>query len=449
MEDIKKMIRNIPDFPKKGIMFRDITTAVKDPSTMKKIIDYIADEFKDAKIDYVAGIESRGFIFGVPIAYSLHKGFVPIRKKGKLPLEVISKEYALEYGSSVVEMHKDSIKPGQKVVVVDDLIATGGTIASKISPEGLQPGITSEELLAYVPEVRENCMVDTVQPFELDSTNICQEHWLILEQIIEKSYNSYDGFVICHGTDTMAYTAAALSYLIQNNRKPIVVTGAQKPINLEITDARMNLRDSLRFVMDDRAYGVNIVFGGKVIAGTRAKKERSKSYNAFSSINYPDIAVIQEKRIIFYIEDYFRLTEQVRFYHRMNERVLLLKIIPGMDGRILNTLADEYDAVIIESFGVGGLPAYGRHSFLEAVDNWCSRGKKVIMATQVIHEGSDMEVYQVGKVIKDRFPIIEAFDMTLEATVTKVMWLLGNDLSNEEFKKEFYRTINYDILLAE
>ena len=150
------------------------------------------------------------------------------------------------------------------------LIATGGTIASKVSPEGLQPGITSEELLAYVPEVRENCMVDTVQPFELDSTNICQEHWLILEQIIEKSYNSYDGFVICHGTDTMAYTAAALSYLIQNNRKPIVVTGAQKPINLEITDARMNLRDSLRFVMDDRAYGVNIVFGGKVIAGTRA-----------------------------------------------------------------------------------------------------------------------------------------------------------------------------------
>ena len=248
---------------------------------------------------------------------------------------------------------------------------------------------------------------------------------------------------------SMAYTAAALSYLIQNNRKPIVVTGAQKPINLEITDARMNLRDSLRFVMDDRAYGVNIVFGGKVIAGTRAKKARSKSYNAFSSINYPDIAVIQEKRIIFYIEDYFRLTEQVRFYHRMNERVLLLKIIPGMDGRILNTLADEYDAVIIESFGVGGLPAYGRHSFLEAVDNWCSRGKKVIMATQVIHEGSDMEVYQVGKVIKDRFPIIEAFDMTLEATVTKVMWLLGNDLSNEEFKKEFYRTINYDILLAE
>lgn len=329
------------------------------------------------------------------------------------------------------------------------LIATGGTIASKFSPEGLKPGITSEELLAYVPEIREFCTVDTVQPFELDSTNVCQEHWLILEQVIEDAYDRYHGFVICHGTDTMAYTAAALSYLIQNNRKPIVVTGAQKPIDLEITDARANLRDSLRFASDDRAYGVNIVFDGKVIAGTRAKKERSKSYNAFSSINYPDIAVIQEHRIIFYIEDHFRLTEPVRFYHGMNQRVLLLKMIPGMDGRVLNMLADEYDAVIIESFGVGGLPTYGQHDFMKAIDNWCSRGKKIIMATQVTHEGSDMAVYQVGKTIKERFPIIEAFDMTLEATVTKVMWLLEQDLSGEEFKKEFYRTINHDVLLVE
>lgn len=329
------------------------------------------------------------------------------------------------------------------------LIATGGTIASKFSPEGLKPGITSEELLAYVPEIREFCTVDTVQPFELDSTNVCQEHWLILEQVIEDAYDRYHGFVICHGTDTMAYTAAALSYLIQNNRKPIVVTGAQKPIDLEITDARANLRDSLRFASDDRAYGVNIVFDGKVIAGTRAKKERSKSYNAFSSINYPDIAVIQEHRIIFYIEDHFRLTEPVRFYHGMNQRVLLLKMIPGMDGRVLNMLADEYDAVIIESFGVGGLPTYGQHDFMKAIDNWCGRGKKIIMATQVTHEGSDMAVYQVGKAIKEHFPIIEAFDMTLEATVTKVMWLLEQDLSGEEFKKEFYRTINHDVLLVE
>ena len=329
------------------------------------------------------------------------------------------------------------------------LIATGGTIASEHTAEGLEPQITAEELLAYVPEVKDFCQVTACQPFGLDSTNVCQEHWLILAGLVEKYYDEYDGFVICPGTDPMAYTAAALSYLIQNNLKPVVITGSQKPINLEITDARLNLRDSLRFASDDRAHGVNIVFGGKVIAGTRAKKERSKSYNAFSSINYPDIAVIQDRRVIFYIDDRDRIRERVRFYHGMDTRVFLLKLIPGMDGRILNRMAEDCDAVIIESFGVGGLPAYGEHSFADAIDGWCKNGKKVVMATQVTHEGSDMEVYQVGKAIKNRFPVVEAFDMTLEAAVTKTMWLLGCGIKGEAFDAGFYRTVNHDILLAE
>lgn len=329
------------------------------------------------------------------------------------------------------------------------LIATGGTIASRYMAEGLEPQMAAKELLSYVPEAEKFCQVTAVQPFGLDSTNVCQEHWLILAALVEQNYDAYDGFVICHGTDTMAYTAAALSYLIQNNLKPVVITGAQKPIDLEITDARLNLRDSLRFAADDRAHGVNIVFGGKVIAGTRAKKERSKSYNAFSSINYPDIAVIQDQRIIFYIDDRSRARERVRFYHGMDSRVFLLKLIPGMDGRMLNRMAEDYDAVIIESFGVGGLPSYGEQNFQDAIDAWCRKGKKVIMATQVTHEGSDMEVYQVGKAIKERFPVTEAFDMTLEATVTKTMWLLGTGAKGEAFEAGFYRTINHDILLAE
>ncbi len=329
------------------------------------------------------------------------------------------------------------------------LIATGGTIASRHLAEGLSPQITAEELMAYVPEAGAFCQVTALQSFSLDSTNVCQEHWLVLARLVEEHYDAYDGFVICHGTDTMAYTAAALSYLIQNNLKPVVITGAQKPVDLEITDARLNLRDSLRFASDDRAHGVNIVFGGRAIAGTRAKKERSKSYNAFSSINYPDIAVIQDRRIIFYIDDRNQVRERVRFYHGMDSRVFLLKLIPGMDGRILNRMAEDYDAVIIESFGVGGLPSYGEQSFQDAIDNWCQRGKKVIMATQVTHEGSDMEVYQVGRSIKERFLVVEAFDMTLEATVTKTMWLLGTGIKGEAFDAGFYRTVNHDILLAE
>ncbi len=330
------------------------------------------------------------------------------------------------------------------------LIATGGTIASKHTENGLTPQLTGEELLAYIPEASGFCEVDTIQPFCLDSTNICSRQWLELAEILEKYYERYDGFVICHGTDTMAFTAAALSYLVQNNRKPIVVTGAQKPIDVDTTDARTNLLDSLRFASHERAHGVSIVFGGRVIAGTRAKKERSKSYNAFSSINYPDIAVINDKKIIFYIDDKDISTKPLRFYHKMNENILLLKLIPGISGRILEELSEFYDAVIIESFGVGGLPDYGNDSFLAAIGKWTDAGKPVIMATQVTHEGSDMSVYQVGKVIKDKFHVLESYDMTLEATVTKAMWALAQAEGKEDsdFEELFYRTVEHDLLFV-
>lgn len=131
MEDkygIDQYVRSIPDFPEPGIIFRDVTTIIQSPEGLKKSIDGIVEQLKDVDFDIVLGPESRGFIFGMPVAYALGKGFVPVRKKGKLPCETIEKEYALEYGTAIIEMHKDAIKPGDKVVIVDDLIATGGTI---------------------------------------------------------------------------------------------------------------------------------------------------------------------------------------------------------------------------------------------------------------------------------------------------------------------------------
>lgn len=128
MKKLEEYVRNIPDFPEKGIIFRDVTSVLQDADGLKLAIDSMQELIKDVDFDVVVGAESRGFVFGTPIAYNLHKPFVLVRKKGKLPCETISKEYDLEYGSAVIEMHKDSIKPGQKVVLVDDLIATGGTI---------------------------------------------------------------------------------------------------------------------------------------------------------------------------------------------------------------------------------------------------------------------------------------------------------------------------------
>lgn len=328
------------------------------------------------------------------------------------------------------------------------LIATGGTIASKSSDQGLKPLITSEELLRYVPNAKQFCQIDTIQILNIDSTNIQPKHWLLIAKTIESHYEDYDGFVICHGTDTMAYTAAALSYLIQNSTKPIIVTGAQKPIDMEITDAKTNLLDSLRFACHDMAYGVTIVFDGKVIAGTRGKKERTKSYNAFSSINFPYIAIIQDSHVIFYINDKQNQKKVVHFYHELNPRVALLKLIPSLDAGVIDYMVNHYDALIIESFGVGGLPSYEDGDFEKSIKDWVSQGKVVIMTTQVTNEGSNMSVYEVGHDIKQDYGLLEAYDMTLEATVTKLMWILGQTSDPKEIQRLFYRTINRDLLIT-
>ncbi|MEG7531787.1 MAG: adenine phosphoribosyltransferase [Hungatella sp.] len=132
MKKVEDYVRSILDFPEPGIIFRDVTTILQDPDGLRLAVDGIIDMLKDVDYDVVIGPESRGFIFGVPVAYAQHKGFVPVRKEGKLPCETVSMKYDLEYGSAVIEMHKDSIRPGQRVVIIDDLIATGGTIEAII-----------------------------------------------------------------------------------------------------------------------------------------------------------------------------------------------------------------------------------------------------------------------------------------------------------------------------
>lgn len=132
MKKLEEYVRSIPDFPEPGIIFRDVTSILQDADGLKLAIDQIREMLKGLDYDVIVGPESRGFIFGVPVAYAEHKGFVPVRKKGKLPCETISTKYDLEYGSAEIEMHKDAIRPGQKVVIIDDLIATGGTIEAII-----------------------------------------------------------------------------------------------------------------------------------------------------------------------------------------------------------------------------------------------------------------------------------------------------------------------------
>ncbi|HSA07503.1 MAG TPA: adenine phosphoribosyltransferase [Candidatus Gastranaerophilales bacterium] len=160
-ELVKSRIRDIPNFPKEGIIFKDITTALKDPEAFKRIVNYLTAEFKDLNIDYVAGIESRGFIFGAPVAYNLGAGLVIIRKPGKLPADVEKVSYELEYGTDSIEVHKDAIEPGKRVLVIDDLLATGGTAAATIELIEKIGGVPAG--LGFVIEL---CFLDGIKRFE-------------------------------------------------------------------------------------------------------------------------------------------------------------------------------------------------------------------------------------------------------------------------------------------
>lgn len=321
------------------------------------------------------------------------------------------------------------------------LLGTGGTIACKRTDKGLKPVITSDEILSYVPDSQSYCEIHSIQLMNIDSTNIQPCHWLAVEKAIEENYSQYDGFVITHGTDTMAYTAAALSYLIQGSPKPIVLTGAQRPIGFDSTDSKTNLADAFRCAAEDLP-GVSIVFNSRVILGTRAKKTRSKSFQAFSSINHPELGVLRDGVLLRYIRQDCR--EAPVFYDRLDPRVALLKLVPGTGRDAADFLLERNDALIIESFGVGGLPEAG--GFYDCVRRWMEAGRVVVLTTQVENEGSDLGVYHVGYRLKSDLGVLEAYDMTTEAVVAKLMWILGQTRRREEVERLFYTPVARDIL---
>ena len=322
------------------------------------------------------------------------------------------------------------------------IIGTGGTIASKPSADGLTPDLDSKQLIDSIPSISDICDVDCIQAFSLDSTNVRPEHWLILAEIITESYDRYDGFVITHGTDTMAYTAAGLSYLIQNSKKPIVLTGAQKPIGEEITDAKRNIIDALIYAVDEGSHGVVVVFSGAVICGTRARKNYSKRFMAFGSINFPELARVEDGRVIRYVPEPY--SGETVFYDNLNANVGLLKLTPGMRNDVMRYAIDRYDGLVVESFGVGGLPEYS--DFYQQIKRAVERRKLIVMTTQVPNEGSDLSVYRVGSILKNSLRVLEAHDMTSEAVLAKLMWVLGETDDFDRAEALFYRPVHHDTL---
>lgn len=322
-------------------------------------------------------------------------------------------------------------------------IGTGGTIAADLTKGALSPSLNADELLRLAPDVSRICDVEATQPFAIDSTNIIPAHWLSLADLIRKNYERFDGFVIAHGTDTLAYTASALSYLLQNSRKPVVITGAQKPIGFETTDSKQNLSDAFR-VASSELRGVLVVFGGSVLLGTRARKTRSKSFSAFSSPNFPPLATVQNGRLTVFFEP--KLGEE-RFFSTLDSSVGFLKLTPATDASLLRFMLDRYRALVIESFGVGGLPDRDGE-FRREVERAVGQEKTVVVTTQVQSEGTDLSVYGVGSDLAS-LGVLEAFDMTPEACLTKLMWLLSVTDLPKERKRLFYTPVCHDILPPE
>ena len=317
------------------------------------------------------------------------------------------------------------------------LIATGGTIASHAGAQGLIPAMQANELLKCVPEIFDFCQPSAIQIFNIDSTNVTPDHWVRLATTIEENYDDYDGFVVCHGT-------AMMSYMVQHSPKPIVFTGSQKPIDKEDTDGRINLRDSFLYAASDTAADVVIVFQGKVIAGTKAKKIRTKSFNAFDSVDFPLLGVIRDGKIIQYITT--PKAEKPEFFLKVDAKVGLLTLTPGVSGEILNAYFQCHDAVVLSGYGTGGIPEGEYYGFYDIITSWEGKGKTLVVTTQVQQEGSDMDVYQVGRGWKNRFGLLESYSMTYESIITKLMWVLTQTRDDAEIKKLFYKTVNYDLI---
>lgn len=305
------------------------------------------------------------------------------------------------------------------------VIGTGGTISCAETENGLTPLIAVNDMLKNISV---SAAVHSEQLFELDSTNMTPRHWEQLARHIRERYDEFDGFVITHGTDTMAYAAASLSCLIQNSRKPVIFTGSMKPMTDDSSDAPVNLRDALRFAADERAFGVRVVFDGAIIDGQCAHKYETEDIDAFDSVNRDDFGYFMggdNGEICFY-EEY---SGETRFYEHLSDNVFLVKLIPGQ--RLC--VPENARAVILESYGAGGVPDY----LLKEVTELTGRGVYVIIATQCAYGGTRLSEYEVGRYAARVCPLLETGKMTVEYAVARAQWALAYSDNYDDFKRLF------------
>lgn len=314
------------------------------------------------------------------------------------------------------------------------MITTGGTIASIPSNNGLIPKISGKDIISLMPELKNICTIDTLELLNIDSSNISKKHYILMLDTLEKNYDNYDGFVITHGTDTMAYSSSMLACAIDNLSKPVVFTGSQLPLKAKATDAYRNLYDAF-LAASDNAYGVFLAFNGDIHYGDSVKKVYSENFTGFLSINNKTAGKSDNNKII-WNKLYKNHNIKPVFNKNISEQVFVLKMIPSLKPDIIDVLINMgYKGIIIEGYGAGGVPtADCENNFIPALQKAIENNVAIVCATQCLYDGVHLDKYPAG-ILSEKYGAISSKNMTLEKALAKLMLGIGNNMNLKELKK--------------
>lgn len=328
-------------------------------------------------------------------------------------------------------------------------ISTGGTFASIETKQGIKPNFSSEELLDFFPESKKIADIEVLQVCNLDSTNIHPKYWKKIAQVVTKNYEKYDGFIVSHGTDTMEYSASAISFALQNISKPVVFTGSAYPIGHPKADSKINFMDSLRVATNDAIKEVCVCFHKEIIKGTRAKKitnEATKIVHAkvdvFTSINANFIGIIKANKII--LDKSFKNNclkkTKLKVLPLFDSKIGYIKMYPGLDSSIMNSFKNK-KVIIIETFGPGSIPFDYSH-WLEKIKEFTKKDIAIFITTQAFFGEVDLKKYEVGQRAMNQ-GAISCYDMTPSTVIVKLMWILGNypKYNSKQIKKLFLKNL--------
>ena len=313
------------------------------------------------------------------------------------------------------------------------LLTTGGTIASMPGSDGLQPhrsGVMERE----IHQLRTYYDITVRDVMCLDSSNIRPEEWQLIAREIFAMRGDFDGIVVSHGTDTMAYTASAVTFMLPDIDIPVVFTGSQLPLADVLSDGPDNLRTAFAMAASEKA-GVFLAFDRKVMLGCRAVKVRATDFSAFESVNARYAAQITGLGLQVNDQIIPRVKGPARLMDQISNDVFLLKLTPGLSPKIFDALVGMgYKGVVVEAFGLGGVNVL--HEGLSGIRAAVDAGMSVVITTQCLYDSSDLKVYQVGNKLLE-LGVIQGKDMTTEAAMTKPMWAIGQGMSQKEIRKLF------------